>query len=185
MDSYTVFHASREIFRETSFGEVFPLNKYENVGVFPKFSYPSLESCYIGTQNIDSNWSIPPKRSTSVGDLVRDDDRGKFYMVDSCGFKEVELPTEPYEGEPQEHARTHVPGETKEKEELEGEVPDFEKTKDVEVELKFLVTFQVPQNYDEKTMKDLIDEMEYAFHSDDAKIIDETMVDVDIMGEIL
>jgi len=87
--TFTIFHANRDAFHSTIFGEVLPLDNYDKVSVFSKAECSSLDHCFIHTQNISTNWCNPPKRSTSVGDLIRDDDTGHYHMVDSCGFKDL------------------------------------------------------------------------------------------------
>jgi hypothetical protein len=55
----------------------------------------SLDEAYALTQNIDQPWhrntnvsaANRSTRSTSVGDLVKKDD--KYHIVESCGFKEL------------------------------------------------------------------------------------------------
>jgi len=87
--TFTVLHADKESFRETIMGGIVPLGNYNKVATFSKHECSSLDHCFIQTQNIHANWCNPPKRSTSVGDLIRDDDSGHYHMVDSCGFKDL------------------------------------------------------------------------------------------------
>lgn len=47
----------------------------------------NLEEAFRKSQNEDSEWSNYETRSTSVGDVIQDDD--KFYMVRGKGFKEL------------------------------------------------------------------------------------------------
>lgn len=47
----------------------------------------SLEAAYCHSQNPDPQWEYAQTRSTSVGDVIQEDDR--FYMICSMGFEEL------------------------------------------------------------------------------------------------
>lgn len=81
MNQYHIFHAIHTGVRFTE-TEIQPR---EYVG----FVYAnSLEEAYINSQNIDDEWNPEnPCRSTSVGDVIQDND--KFFMVCGIGFKEL------------------------------------------------------------------------------------------------
>lgn len=85
MKQYYIFHAISPLkFTET---EIQP-REYTGFVVAD-----SLEKAFILSQNDENVWNTAnPCRSTSVGDVIQDDD--KFYMVCGIGFKELRTPEE-------------------------------------------------------------------------------------------
>jgi hypothetical protein len=85
MKQYHIFHAISPLkFTET---EIQP-REYTGFVVAD-----SLEKAFILSQNDENVWNTAnPCRSTSVGDIIQDDD--KFYMVCGIGFKELIEPEE-------------------------------------------------------------------------------------------
>jgi hypothetical protein len=85
MKQYHIFHCVSSLrFTETE------IQPREYVGYVET---NSLEEAFKLSQNFDSAWNpTNPCRSTSVGDVIQDDD--KFFMVCKMGFKELIEPKE-------------------------------------------------------------------------------------------
>lgn len=81
MKQYHIFHATENKFDETE------KQNREYVGMI---NANSLEDAFNKTQNVDDVWnSTNPCRSTSVGDVIQDDEG--FHMVCARGFKTLAL----------------------------------------------------------------------------------------------
>lgn len=79
---FMIHHAIKPVFDET----VYQKREYVNA-----VRATSLEEAFQLSQNdFNDNWStdIKPLRSTSVGDIIQDDD--KFFLVCGQGFRELE-----------------------------------------------------------------------------------------------
>ncbi len=86
MKQYHIFHATHPGVRFTE-TEIQPR---QYVGFVEA---NSIEKAFKLSQNLESNWNpTNPCRSTSVGDVIQDDD--KFFMVCGIGFKELIRPEE-------------------------------------------------------------------------------------------
>ena len=92
MIKFTVYHATKPTF---GFGEkpVFP-EAYEKVAIV---ECEDIEDVFRATNHIDHDWRMNPEviesfkdkvRSTSVGDVVEDEDGNKLYC-DRIGWAEV------------------------------------------------------------------------------------------------
>jgi hypothetical protein len=101
----SMFYGDNDIYNAVTAFEAFKSGDYIEVAKFPvrnvvldelkdilsgQLSQPAeivddLEQIYIATQNIHSPWCVPPKRSTSVGDIVKIDNT--LWIVASCGFQ--------------------------------------------------------------------------------------------------
>lgn len=91
----TVYHNSK--FLDYTFDQT---NSTLKTGVFELVATvdtESLDEAYQLTNNIDNSWITNPgvdplyaqdKRSTSVGDLLRDG-QGDYYVVESAGFRKL------------------------------------------------------------------------------------------------
>ena len=89
---YKIYHAKNPTF---GFGQdpKFP-EEYEEVAIVEA---NSVDDTFKITNHIDENWTRNPEvvelinhnpRSTSVGDVVEDED-GKFHYCDMVGWKEI------------------------------------------------------------------------------------------------
>jgi len=63
------------------------LEGFDEVAEFVKQHYPTLDDVFRVTQNIDEPWCIPPMRSMSVGDVVKDGDTGEAWLCAGVGWK--------------------------------------------------------------------------------------------------
>ncbi len=86
MKQYHIFHATGR-------------DRFSEVAIQPRIyagyvEATSLNEAYALSQNIDSAWNeVQPCRSTSVGDVIQDDDT--FYMVCGVGFEALGISPEP------------------------------------------------------------------------------------------
>ena len=87
MKQYHIFHATHPGLRFTE-TEIQPR---QYVGFVEA---NSLEKAFEYAQNDHVDWAMNEVRSTSVGDIIQDDD--KFFMVCGMGFKELIEPEEDF-----------------------------------------------------------------------------------------
>lgn len=81
MKQYHIHHCTNRLFKEV---EKQP-RKYAGI-----VEANSMEEAFQLSQNIEEPWNtVHPCRSTSVGDVIQEDD--KLYMVCNVGFKELTL----------------------------------------------------------------------------------------------
>lgn len=93
----TIYHASKEIFSESSwFGyEGIGLSMEEIIVKFQNGEYfkageldtNDLDAAYGASQNLVRGWGDGKQRSTSVGDII-ENDQG-FHIVDRAGFLQI------------------------------------------------------------------------------------------------
>jgi len=84
MKQYHIFHAISPLrFTETE------IQPREYAGFVQA---NSIEKAFEYAQNDHIDWAMNEVRSTSVGDVIQDDD--KFFMVCGIGFKELVQPEE-------------------------------------------------------------------------------------------
>ena len=93
----TIYHASQEIFSESSwFGyEGIGLSmeeiivKFQNGDYFKAGQIPTndLDAAYGASQNLDIAWGDGKQRSTSVGDIIENDEG--VHIVDRAGFLKI------------------------------------------------------------------------------------------------
>jgi hypothetical protein len=88
MKQYHIFHATHPGLRFTE-TEIQPR---QYVGFVEA---NSLEKAFEYAQNDHVDWAMNEVRSTSVGDVIQDDD--KFFMVCGMGFKELIEPEEDFD----------------------------------------------------------------------------------------
>ena len=88
MKQYHIFHATHPGLRFTE-TEIQPR---QYVGFVEA---NSLEKAFEYAQNDHVDWAMNEVRSTSVGDIIQDDD--KFFMVCGMGFKELIEPEEDFD----------------------------------------------------------------------------------------
>lgn len=87
-----IFHAKKLVMPFEEKRPAFP-SEYNEVA---EVSASSLDEAYAMTQNIDSSWvkgakvktHLPACRSTSVGDVIKDDS-GDFHIVEMIGFSKL------------------------------------------------------------------------------------------------
>jgi hypothetical protein len=88
MKQYHIFHATHPGLRFTE-TEIQPR---QYVGFVEA---NSLEKAFEYAQNDHVDWAMNEVRSTSVGDIIQDDD--KFFMVCGMSFKELIEPEEDFD----------------------------------------------------------------------------------------
>lgn len=83
MRTYNIYHCTIPTFNE----DVDQLRDYEG-----SIRAKSLEDAYIKSQNLtEEGWNPEMEsRSTSVGDLIEDEESGELFMVMNFGFKLLE-----------------------------------------------------------------------------------------------
>lgn len=88
---FDIYHSKQSNF----FAESLPKESYQTVATIEA---SSLDEAYLKSQNIDSCWVNDPDvdstlencRSTSVGDIIINNDENQAYMVMDIGFEKVE-----------------------------------------------------------------------------------------------
>lgn len=88
---FDIYHS----FRSNFLAESLPKESYQKVATVTAYS---LEDAYMKSQNIESCWINDPDvdsalencRSTSVGDIIINNDENQAYMVMDIGFEQAE-----------------------------------------------------------------------------------------------
>ena len=95
----TIYHASKEIFSDSVwFGyEGIGLSMEEIIVKFQQGEYfkagelntNDLDAAYGASQNLICGWGDGKQRSTSVGDIIENDEG--VYIVAQCGFEQIKI----------------------------------------------------------------------------------------------
>jgi len=95
----TIYHASKEIFRDSVwFGyEGIGLSMEQIIVKFQSGEYfkagemntNDLDKAYGASQNLVCGWGDGKQRSTSVGDIIENDEG--VYIVAECGFEKIKI----------------------------------------------------------------------------------------------